>query len=225
MSRSASIILLTLLIAGCNDTASPDAPAAVDASAPAGNVAKARAPEPLPDVVRVRLDTEAGAIVVALDAKRAPVTAANFVEYVDKGHFDGTVFYRAAPTQGSPKTGKDARGFIQGGVRRDYRRMLPAIAHEPTTKTGLTHEEGTISMASTGPGTATGNFFITTARMPDMDARGKEPGFAAFGRVVEGMDVVRSILAAPVVPNAGRGALRGQMLAKPVRIVSAKRVA
>jgi peptidyl-prolyl cis-trans isomerase A (cyclophilin A) len=69
-----------------------------------------------------------------------------------------------------------------------------------------------------------GEFFITASAMPAMDAKGEEPGYAAFGRVEEGMDTVRKILAAPTVPNAGRGAMRGQMLEKPVAIVSAKRV-
>jgi peptidyl-prolyl cis-trans isomerase A (cyclophilin A) len=169
--------------------------------------------------VRVRLDTQAGAILLALDAKRAPVTVGNFVRYVDDGRFDGTSFYRSAPTKGAPE-----RGFIQGGIRRNYRLMLPPIAHEPTSKTGLRHEAGTISMARADGGAgAMGDFFILTAAMPAMDARGGKPGFAAFGRVVEGMDVVRMILAAPTVADAGRGAMRGQMLAEPVRIVSARR--
>lgn len=120
--------------------------------------------------------------------------------------------------------GAPGRGLIQGGIRRNYRRMLPPIAHEPTSRTGLKHEAGTISMARSEPGNAMGEFFITTAAMPTMDARGAEPGFAAFGKVVEGMDVVRRILAAPTVPDAGRGAMRGQMIREPVRIVSAKRM-
>ncbi len=103
--------------------------------------------------------------------------------------------------------------------------MLPPIAHEPTSLTGLRHEAGTISMArGQEDAGAMGNFFITVTPMPAMDARGDEAGYAAFGRVVEGMDVVRRILAAPTVPNAGRGAMRGQMIAEPVRIISAKRV-
>ena len=186
----------------------------------AANAAEARAPEPLPDSVTVRLETEAGPIVVALDAKRAPATTANFVRYVEEGRFDGTSFYRAAPTKGQP-----GRGFIQGGIRRNYRRMLPPIAHEPTSKTGLRHEAGTISMARSEEGAgAMGDFFITASAMPAMDAKAGEPGYAAFGRVVEGMDTVRRILAAPTVPNAGRGAMKGQMLERPVRILSAKRV-
>jgi peptidyl-prolyl cis-trans isomerase A (cyclophilin A) len=78
-------------------------------------------------------------------------------------------------------------------------------------------------MARTETG-AMGEFFITTEKMPSMDAKPGEPGYAAFGKVVEGMDTVRKILAAPTVPGAGRGAMRGQMIAEPVKIVSAKRV-
>ena len=203
-----------LLLAGCDDGADSPAPATAVATA---------APEPtatpLPDIVKVRLETGEGPILLELDARSAPITAANFVRYVDDGRFDGTNFYRAAPTKGAP-----GRGFIQGGIRRNYRLMLPPIAHEPTSETGLKHEAGTISMArsETGAG-AMGDFFILTAAMPQMDAKDGEDGYAAFGRVVEGMDVVRRILAAPTVPNAGRGAMRGQMLEKPVPIVSAKR--
>jgi peptidyl-prolyl cis-trans isomerase A (cyclophilin A) len=212
--------LLGLLAAGCGDTKRAEALADANSSAPPAKVAEARATEPLPDVVRVRLETEAGPIVVALDAKRAPITTANFVRYAEEGRLDGTSFYRATRTKGS-----GGNGFIQGGIRRNYKRMLPPIAHEPTSRTGLKHEAGTISMAKseTGGG-AMGEFFITANAMPSMDAKGGEQGYAAFGRVVEGMDTVRRILAAPTVPNAGRGAMRGQMLAKPVAIVSAKRL-
>lgn len=215
---AAFVALMALLAAGCGEDA-PPAPDAAKRPAPAGKVAEARAAEPLPDIVRVRLETEAGPITVALDARRAPVTAANFVRYVEEGRFDGTSFYRAAVTSGT-----DDRGFIQGGIRRNYRRMLPPIAHEPTSETGLRHEAGTISMArsETGSG-AMGDFFITASAIPAMDARPGEPGYAAFGRVVDGMEVVRRILAAPTAADAGRGAMRGQMLEKPVRIVSARR--
>ena len=207
--------LALLLSLGACDARSPAVP---EPNAAAARPREAEA-EPLPDTVRVRLDTQAGAILLALDAKRAPVTVGNFVRYVDDGRFDGTSFYRSAPTKGAPE-----RGFIQGGIRRNYRLMLPPIAHEPTSKTGLRHEAGTISMARADGGAgAMGDFFILTAAMPAMDARGGKPGFAAFGRVVEGMDVVRMILAAPTVADAGRGAMRGQMLAEPVRIVSARR--
>lgn len=211
-------LLAFFFLAGCGVETPADAPATVNASA-SGNNVQERPPEPLPDTVRVRLETEDGTIVVALDAKRAPVTTANFVRYVDEKRFDGTSFYRAARTKGAPET-----GFIQGGIRRNYRRMLPPIAHEPTSRTGLKHGAGTISMArsETGVG-AMGDFVITANGIPSLDAKPGEPGYAAFGRVVEGMDVVRRILAAETVPNAGRGAMRNQMIAKPVRIVSARR--
>lgn len=214
---AALLPLVTLLAAGCGETG-PDMRAPGNQAAGGENVAKPTAPEPLPDIVRVRLETDEGTIVVALDARRAPITTANFVRYAQEGRFDGTTFYRAAPTKGAPE-----RGLIQGGIRRNYRRMLPPIAHEPTSTTGLKHEAGTISMARSEPGNAMGEFFITTAAMPSMDASAGEPGFAAFGKVAEGMDVVRRILAAPTVPDAGRGAMRGQMIKRPVRIVAAKR--
>jgi peptidyl-prolyl cis-trans isomerase A (cyclophilin A) len=218
--RTLASIVLGLLLAGCGDGASDNAAAPANNSEATAKSAPRRSNEPLPDIVRVRLETEAGAIVVELDARRAPITTANFVRYVDEGRFDGTTFYRASKTPGA--TG---RGFIQGGIRRDVRRSFPAILHEPTSETGLRHREGTISMARSEMGAgAIGDFFITASAMPSLDARPGSPGYAAFGRVVEGMEVVRAILAAPTIENAGRGAMRGQMLEAPVRIVRARRV-
>ena len=221
MIRPSAILLLLLFLSSCGQ-GSPVPPAEQNSAVGSEQAirAKAKKSEPLPDTVQVRLDTAEGPILLALDAKRAPITAANFVRYVEEGRFDGTTFYRSAPTKGASK----GRGFIQGGIRRNYRLMLPPIEHEPTSQTGLKHLEGTISMARSEPGNAMGDFFITASPMPSMDAKSGEAGFAAFGRVVEGMDVVRRILAAPTVPNAGRGAMRGQMLEQPVKILSARRV-
>jgi peptidyl-prolyl cis-trans isomerase A (cyclophilin A) len=222
--RLVPVALLALLAVACGSEQQPtnsDTRTAAPVAAP-----KALPPAPLPDIVRVRLETEAGAILLALDAKRAPITAANFVRYAEEGRFNGASFYRAAVTKAADGKPVKGRGFIQGGIRRNVRLMLDPIAHEPTSRTGLRHEAGTISMArstETGVG-AMGEFFILTAAMPSMDAKGDKEGFAAFGKVVAGMDVVRSILAAPTVANAGRGAMRGQMLQRPVRIVNARRV-
>jgi peptidyl-prolyl cis-trans isomerase A (cyclophilin A) len=202
-------LLALIALAACGGEPAP----------PVANRAEAKAaPAPLGDTVRVRIETEAGPIIVALDHRRAPVTVENFVRYADEHRFDGTSFYRAARTRGY-----EDRGFIQGGIRRNYRRMLPPIAHEPTSRTGIRHGPGTISMARSEPGMAMGEFFIMTHEMPQMDAHGSDQGFAAFGRVVEGMDVVRRILASPIVPNAGSGAMRGQMIAAPVAIRSVRR--
>ncbi|URW74391.1 peptidylprolyl isomerase [Sphingomonas donggukensis] len=173
---------------------------------------------PTPGYVRVRLETTAGPIVLALDARRAPRTTRNFLNYVDDGRFDGTVFYRAARKKIAPKF-----GFVQGGIRTDARRMLPPFPLEKTSQTGIKHLDGTISMARPSyGGSAGGNFFITIGGAPNMDAAGQYEGYAAFGRVVAGMDVVQRILAMPT--GGGSGAMRGQMLLKTIDIRRAVRL-
>jgi len=171
-----------------------------------------------PGSVRVRLVTSEGSIVLALDARRAPKTTANFMAYVDDGRLDGTTFYRGARRKSAP-----GLGYIQGGIRTDARRSLPPIAHEPTDQTGIRHLDGVISMARGGaPGSAMGNFFIMAGSNPALDAREGKPGYAAFGKVVSGMDTVRRILAEPT--GGGVGAMRGQMILRPVRIIRAERL-
>lgn len=170
--------------------------------------------------VRVLLETAQGRIVVAVHSAKAPITAANFLRYVDQKRLDGTAFYRGV--------GSADYGFVQGGAQNDPKRVLPPIAHEPTTQTGLTHDDGALSMARYAPGSATGDFFIVLGQMPAMDAypeaAGDNQGFAVFAHVVEGMDVVRAILAAPKSPTAGEGVMKGQMLEQSVRITTARRL-
>lgn len=179
-------------------------------------------PAPPPATVRVQLTTAAGPIVVAVETERAKVTAANFLRYVDQKRLDGGAFYRAMKI-----TPDGTYGLIQGGVQ-DGKKLLPPIAHEPTTKTGLSHIDGAISMARAAPGSAQAQFFITIGALTSLDAdpkaAGDNLGFAVFGRVVEGMETVKKILEAPVSPTAGEGAMKGQMIAAPVKIVSAKRL-
>jgi peptidyl-prolyl cis-trans isomerase A (cyclophilin A) len=172
---------------------------------------------PKEDLVPVAIETSLGRIVVALDRGRAPVTTANFLRYVDAHRFDGEVFYRAM------KVGASG-GLIQGGVRSDSRKLYPPIAHEPTSQTGLKNVAGAISMANAGLGTARADFFILASDMPSLDATAEQPGFAAFGRVVEGADVVKAILAAAVSPTAGEGPMKGQMLEPTIKIIRAARL-
>ena len=172
---------------------------------------------PKEDLVPVAIETSLGRIVIALDRGRAPVTSANFLRYVDAGRLNGESFYRAM------KIG-DAGGLVQGGIRSDSRKLFPAIAHEPTSKTGLKHVAGAVSLANAGPGTGRADFFILTTDIPSFDATASDPGFAVFGRVVEGLDVVKAIQAAPVSATKGDGAMKGQMLEPAVKIVKAVRV-
>jgi len=170
---------------------------------------------------RVVLETSAGPIVVEVETMKAPITAANFLRYVDEKRLDGTTFYRAMTSQ-------PGMGLVQGGTNNDPARTLPPIAHEPTTQTGLAHIDGAVSMARYDPGSATGDFFISVGATPSYDA-GRSfsidaHGFAVFGRVVEGMEVVRTILAAPTSPTEGEGFMRGQMLAPKIEIRTARRL-
>ena len=168
------------------------------------------------ELVPVAIDTNLGRIVVALDKTHAPVTTANFLHYVDTHRFDGESFYRAM------RVGDG--GLIQGGIRSDARKLYAPIAHEPTTTTGIRNTAGAISMANIGAGTARADFFILASDMPSLDATAGSPGFAAFGHVTEGMDVVKQILAAPVSATKGEGVMKGQMLDPVVTITKVERV-
>jgi peptidyl-prolyl cis-trans isomerase A (cyclophilin A) len=185
----------------------------------AAPVAAQEAPAaPKPATVRVLLTTELGPIVLELEKERAPITTGNFLRYVNAKRFDGIGFYRAV-------TVAPGFGLVQAG-QRDGAKLYPPIAHEPTSKTGLTHGDGTISMARAAPGSALADWFIMIGASPAMDANPHAPGdnlgFAAFGRVVEGMEIVRQIQAAPTDPNQGEGVMRGQMIARPVKILTAR---
>jgi peptidyl-prolyl cis-trans isomerase A (cyclophilin A) len=183
------------------------------AAAPLAAQTVSPAPGPAAGLVKVALDTSAGRIVLALDQEHAPITTANFLKYVDGGRFNGESFYRSMKFT-------DGGGIVQGGITSDARKLYPAIEHEPVSKTGIKHVAGTISMAAFSPGTAKADFFILTSDVPSFDA-----SFAAFGHVVEGMDVVKAIQASPTSPTKGEGVMRGQMLDPVVKITRASRVA
>lgn len=188
----------------------------------AQDAAPTPAPVTVPVTVNVTLTTSEGPIVLALEKERAPVTTANFLRYVDQKRLDGAAFYRAAKAPKAPEY-----GLVQFGTRNDPKKTLPPIPHEPTTKTGLTHKSGTISLARGAPGTGAGDFFILIGDTPSLDANpdlpGDNQGFAAFGQVVQGMDLIKRMLAAPTDPNKGEGVMKGQYLAAPVIIVTARR--
>lgn len=199
MMRALSWLLLLTMLTGATDPAAARKPRA-------------------PGIVRVRLETSAGAITLALDTRRAPATTANFLAYVDDGRFDGTSFYRSARRKSDPRF-----GFVQGGIQTDSRRILPPFPLEPTSQTGIRHLDGTISMARhDDPKSAGGNYFITVGPIPTLDANAKSRGYAAFGRVIGGMDTVKRILASPT--GGGSDAMRGQMLAPPIRVLRAVRL-
>jgi len=191
--------------------------------------ASATAPESPPPAVstnpKVVISTPEGDITVELFVDKAPITAKNYLKYVDRKLYDGATFYRASKPPGQ-KT--NDYGTIQGGLQNDPKKVLPPIAHESNLKTGILHTDGVISMGRHAPGTAQADWFICVGEMSYLDADPKDPknpGFAAFGHVVSGMDVVQKILGLPTDPNRGEGAMKGEMLVKPVKIVSIRRVA
>ncbi len=173
-------------------------------------VATAR-PAPLAPIV-VRLTTALGEIDLEIDAVHAPLSAANFLRYVDAGRYDGGRFHRTV--RPDTETRKEVPiEVIQGGVAPGREKEdFPPIPLERTSVTGLKHRDGTLSMARDAPDTATSDFFLCVGDQPLLDFGGaRNPdgqGFAAFGRVVRGMDVVRQIQAAPA---------RGQALTPPSR--------
>jgi peptidyl-prolyl cis-trans isomerase A (cyclophilin A) len=187
-------------------------------AAPAPKAATPPAP-----TVRVALTTAEGKIILELERAKAPVTVGNFLKYVDQRRFDGIACYRASKVPSRPEL-----GFLQCGTQNDPKRTLPKIAHEPTSQTGLKHLDGTISMARLAPGTAQGDWIITLGALPYLDADPAAPednqGNAAFGRVVEGIEVVRKIHAMPTGADARNPVMKGEMLSPPLKILTARRL-
>jgi peptidyl-prolyl cis-trans isomerase A (cyclophilin A) len=167
-------------------------------------------------LVEVLLRTEAGDIELELDAVHAPASTANFLRYVQGGFFEGGAFHRAVTMQNQPQNNVKIE-VVQAGINPGREKdSFPPIALERTSKTGLHHLDGAISMARDGPDSATSDFFICIGNQPELDFGGRRnpdgQGFAAFGRVLRGMDVVRKIQTAPA---------DGQKLAPPIRILGA----
>lgn len=201
-------------------------PPTVESLAATSTARPGKRPHPDAASVSVVMTTTLGPITLALETERAPITAANFLRYVDEKRFDGVTFYRAVHQLREPMP----NGLLQGGTRNDPKRVRAKIAHEPTNVTGLTHTHGAVSMARNEPGTADGDFFIAIEDQTGFDAEPSSPnpewraGFAVFAYVTEGMDVVAAIHAAARDPDAGEGVMKGEMLAEPVRIISARRL-
>jgi peptidyl-prolyl cis-trans isomerase A (cyclophilin A) len=163
------------------------------------------------------IKTELGEIHARLDLKRSPVTSLNFLRYVDAHMFDSTCFYRVVRMDNQPRDSVKIE-VIQGGRYENEDNGFPPIIHETTEITGIRHKNGTISMARSKPGTATSEFFICVGDQPELDFGGKRnpdgQGFAAFGKIIKGMDVVQQIHS---IKSSG------QYLEKPVLILSITR--
>jgi len=192
--------------------------AAALAAAVAAVVSSARPAAQSP--VRVLVQTERGNIVLEIDVMHAPNTAANFLRYVDAGHYDGGTFHRTVKMDNQPDSPVKIE-VIQAGVSADRAKDgFPAIPLERTSVTGLRHTDGAISMARGQPDSASSGWFICINDQPSLDFGGaRNPdgqGFAAFGRVLEGMDVVRTIQRAPNTD--------AQRLTPPIKILKAARV-
>jgi peptidyl-prolyl cis-trans isomerase A (cyclophilin A) len=166
---------------------------------------------------KVVLETDAGNITIEVYTKQAPVTAANFLRYVDEGLFSRATFYRVLRPDNQPKDSVKIN-VLQGGLAPVFNAALLPIKHESTQQTGLQHQDGTLSMVRQKPGTARSEFFICIGDQPALDAGGtRNPdgkGFAAFGKVTEGMDVIRKI---------HQASTNGQLLVEPVKILSISR--
>ena len=190
------------------------------------SLAPAAPPERDYETQMVLIETSRGDITVSLETERAPITAGNFLRYVDEDRFDGTKFYRAMHLD----YGEPPNGLLQGGTQMHPDRVRDPIAHEPTSETGLSHTNGALSMARYAPGSATGDFSIMIKDQIGLDANPASPdpslqaGFAVFGHVIDGMDVVHAIHAAPIDPDKGEGWMKGQLLADPVEIIDMRRV-
>jgi len=177
------------------------------------------------DSTRVLIDTSLGEIEIELYLDKAPITASNFLRLVEGGHLDEGSFYRSVTydnDNGSPKI-----EVIQGG-RNGNPSPFPPIQHESTDLTGILHTDGVVSMARGGVGTASSEFFICIGDQPGLDfgqpRNADGQGFAAFGKVIRGMDVVRAINGSPAELDSDSEYTQGQIIAEPVVIETARRI-
>ena len=165
----------------------------------------------------VLIKTELGNIEVEIFQDKAPVSAGNFLKYVDQGIYKNSSFYRTVTLNNQPDNDVKIE-VIQGGLFDKSEKYLP-IKHETTKETGILHKDGTISYARNEPGTANTEFFICVGDQPELDYGGRRnpdrQGFAAFGRVIKGMDVVRKIHIKPA---------DGQMLKPRIKIYNIERI-
>lgn len=166
---------------------------------------------------RIKMETEAGILVAELYPEKAPITCRNFMNYIEHKKFKGATFYRTVCMDNQSNYNVKIE-VIQGGLGFDRETFpFPPIQHETTKETGIKHTNGTLSMARSKPGTATSEFFICIGDQPELDYGGKRnpdgQGFAAFGKIIEGMDVVKTIQQMPE---------NKQMLTDPVKIYSIK---
>ena len=169
-------------------------------------------------VIPISMETELGSIQMVLYPDRAPITVSNFLKYVDENRYKDFHFYRVVHMENQPDNDVKIE-VIQGGLGFDKHPMeLPTILHETTDKTGIRHLNGTLSMARLEPGTASSEIFICINDQPELDFGGKRnpdgQGFAAFGKVISGMDVVRKIQLLPET---------NQILDKVVKVNSIQR--
>lgn len=167
--------------------------------------------------VKVEIKTELGIIITELYADQAPITCANFIKYIENNKFEGANFYRVVRMDNQPNNDIKIE-VIQGGLGFDVEESpYPPISHETTIQTGILHLNGTLSMARAEPGTASSEIFICIGDQPELDFGGKRnpdgQGFAAFGKVTDGMDVVKKIQNLPD---------EGQMLKEIIKISSIK---
>lgn len=219
MKRRLAAFLVALTIASGLGSALR-AQEAAPADPPPATEAAAAAPAPTFATVSVVVRTNLGDIHIALESERAPLTTQNFLKYVDAKRFDGTTIYRAV------KVGDEGEyGLVQGGLQGDRRKAFPPVAHEPASRTGVSNTDGAISMARSEPGSATGDFFFVLGNLLALDGNteSNDPGYAAFGHVTEGKDILKTILGLPRTDVATNPAMKGQMLAQPIRILSVKR--
>ena len=168
--------------------------------------------------IPISMETELGSIQMVLYPDRAPITVSNFLMYVDENRYEDLHFYRVVHMENQPDNDVKIE-VIQGGLGFDKHPMeLPTIVHETTDKTGIRHLNGTLSMARMEPGTASSEIFICINDQPELDYSGKRnpdgQGFAAFGKVISGMDVIRKIQLLPETK---------QMLDKVVKVNSIQR--